>query len=168
MHLSLCCSTFDVSDNYEKTEQIPNSLNSWDYSFGKPEAHPTLSSTLEIYLRFRVWQWQVTSTLGWFRHPTAMPAGCLLGEELQVCPISRRRPRGRRTGEIISRVAWEHLSRERKIWASLQRLLSLRPGPRHAALNGWMHVFTVCSDLDDNKTADAENLQMHYLLIFRG
>lgn len=92
VHLSLCCSTFDVSDNYEKTEQIPNSLNSRDYSFGKPEAHPTLSSTLEIYLCFRVWQWQVTSTLGWLRHPTAMPAGCLLGEELQVCPIRKRRP----------------------------------------------------------------------------
>lgn len=127
VHLSLCCSTFDVSD---KTEQIPNSLNSWDYSFGKPEAHPTLSFTLEIYLCFRVWQWQVTSTLWWFGHLTAMPAGCLLGEALQVCPIRRRRPWGRRTGETLSRVAWEHLSRERKIWASLQRLLSLGPGTR--------------------------------------
>uniref|UniRef100_A0A669C209 Reverse transcriptase domain-containing protein n=1 Tax=Oreochromis niloticus TaxID=8128 RepID=A0A669C209_ORENI len=79
------------------------------------------------------------SQLRWFGHLTRMPPGRLLGEVFRACPTGRR-PRGRprtRWRDYISRLAWERLgvppdeleevAGEREVWASLLRLLPLRP-----------------------------------------
>ena len=78
--------------------------------------------------------------LRWIRHLFQMPPGRLPGEVFRACP-ARRRPQGRprtRWRDYVSQLAWERLgvppeeleevSGEREVWASLLRLLPLRPG----------------------------------------
>ncbi|KAK3550678.1 hypothetical protein QTP70_002404 [Hemibagrus guttatus] len=78
--------------------------------------------------------------LRWLGHLFRMPPGRLPGEVLRACPTGKR-PRGRprtRWRDYVSRLAWERLgvppeeleevSGEREVWASLLRLLPLRPG----------------------------------------
>ncbi|KAK3528856.1 hypothetical protein QTP70_011737 [Hemibagrus guttatus] len=78
--------------------------------------------------------------LRWLGHLFRMPPGRLPGEVFRACPTGKR-PRGRpRTHwrDYVSWLAWERLrvppeeleevSGEREVWASLLRLLPLRPG----------------------------------------
>ncbi|KAK3540137.1 hypothetical protein QTP70_026880 [Hemibagrus guttatus] len=78
--------------------------------------------------------------LRWLGHLFRMPPGRIPGEVFRACPTGKR-PRGRprtRWRDYVSRLAWERLgvppeeleevSGEREFWASLLRLLPLRPG----------------------------------------
>ncbi|KAK3547052.1 hypothetical protein QTP86_009569 [Hemibagrus guttatus] len=78
--------------------------------------------------------------LRWLGHLFRMPPGSLPGEVFRACPTGKR-PRGRpRTcwRDYVSQLTWERLgvppeeleevSGEREVWASLLRLLPLRPG----------------------------------------
>ncbi|KAK3542716.1 hypothetical protein QTP70_000099 [Hemibagrus guttatus] len=78
--------------------------------------------------------------LRWLGHLFRMPPGRLPGEVFWACPTGKR-PQGRprtRWRDYVSRLAWERLgfppdeleevSGEREVWASLLRLLPLRPG----------------------------------------
>ncbi|KAK3556749.1 hypothetical protein QTP70_016703 [Hemibagrus guttatus] len=78
--------------------------------------------------------------LRWLGHLFRMPPGRLPGEVFRACPTGKR-PRGRprtRWRDYVFRLAWERLgvppeeleevAREREVWASLLRLLPLRPG----------------------------------------
>ncbi|KAK3544083.1 hypothetical protein QTP86_001214 [Hemibagrus guttatus] len=78
--------------------------------------------------------------LRWLGHLFRMPPVRLPGEVFRACPTGKR-PRGRprtRWRDYVSRLAWERLgvppeeleevSGEREVWASLFRLLPLRPG----------------------------------------
>ncbi|TWW76551.1 hypothetical protein D4764_13G0012130 [Takifugu flavidus] len=82
------------------------------------------------------------SQLGWLGHLARMPCGRLPLEVFWTCP-TRRRPRGwprTRWRDYISCLAWERLgvpleelmkvAGERAVWASLLKLLPLRPGSR--------------------------------------
>ncbi len=79
--------------------------------------------------------------LRWLGYLFRMPPGRLPGKVFRARPTGRR-PQGRprtRWRDYVSRLAWERLgvppeeleevSREREVWASLLRLLPLRPGP---------------------------------------
>ena len=81
------------------------------------------------------------SQMRWFGHLVRMPPGRLPGEVFRACPTGRR-PRGRprtRWRDYVSQLAWERLgilpeelvevAGERRVWASLLRLLPPRPGP---------------------------------------
>ena len=81
------------------------------------------------------------SQMRWLGHLIRMPSGCLPGEVFRA-PTTSRRPLGRprtRWRDYDSQLAWERLGTppeeldevagEREIWASLLRLLSLRPDP---------------------------------------
>ncbi|TWW77246.1 hypothetical protein D4764_12G0006360 [Takifugu flavidus] len=85
--------------------------------------------------------------LGWLWHLARMPSGRLSSEVLRTCPTGRRpcgRPRTR-WRDYISRRAWDRLgvppeelievAGERAVWASLLKLLPLRPGSGLAAEN---------------------------------
>ncbi|KAK3514313.1 hypothetical protein QTP70_013799 [Hemibagrus guttatus] len=78
--------------------------------------------------------------LRWLGHLFRMPPGRLPGEVFRACPTGKR-PRGRprtRWRDYVFQLAWERLgvppeeleevSGEREVWASLLRLLPLRPG----------------------------------------
>ncbi|TWW62327.1 R2DM Retrovirus-related Pol polyprotein from type II retrotransposable element [Takifugu flavidus] len=80
------------------------------------------------------------SQLGSLGHLARMPSGCLPLEVFLTCPTGRR-PRGwprTRWRDYISRLAWERVgfpleelmevAGERAVWASLLKLLPLRPG----------------------------------------
>ncbi|KAK3537395.1 hypothetical protein QTP70_008853 [Hemibagrus guttatus] len=80
--------------------------------------------------------------LRWLGHLLRMPLGRLPGEVFRACP-TRKRPQGRprtRWRDYVSRLTWECLgippeeleevSGVRGVWASLLRLLPLRPGSR--------------------------------------
>ena len=77
----------------------------------------------------------------WLGHLVRMPPGRLPGEVFRACPTGRRPGEDPgHAGETVSRLAWERLgipqeeldevAGERKVWASLLRLLppATRPG----------------------------------------
>ncbi|XDV12047.1 hypothetical protein PO909_000801 [Leuciscus waleckii] len=100
----------------------------------------------------------------WLGHLLRMPPGRLPGKVFRACPTGRR-PWGRPRicwRDYVSRLAWERfgvpleeleeMSRERPLWASLLRLLPLRPGPRKADEDGWMDG---CTTNNHWRTRDA-------------